>query len=201
MSSLLLAVALGYILGSIPFGVIVTYAGGGGDVRKIGSGNIGTTNVLRTGRKELAVLTLLGDTLKATAAVLIANHLWGEPAGIVAGASAFVGHVFPIWLRFKGGKGVATYLGALIGVAWPVALLFTVVWITVAAVTRYSSASALAASAIAPVVLAIWAPEPLALVFVGLSVVLWALHWENITRLLAGKESRIGQRPAASGGR
>ncbi|HEY0293228.1 MAG TPA: glycerol-3-phosphate 1-O-acyltransferase PlsY [Hansschlegelia sp.] len=201
MSSLLLAVALGYILGSIPFGVIVTYAGGGGDVRKIGSGNIGTTNVLRTGRKDLAVLTLLGDTLKATAAVLIANHLWGETAGIVAGASAFVGHVFPIWLRFKGGKGVATYLGALIGVAWPVALLFTVVWITVAAVTRYSSASALAASAIAPVVLAVWAPEPLALVFVGLSVVLWALHWENITRLLAGQESRIGQRPAASGGR
>ncbi len=201
MSSLLLAVALGYILGSIPFGVIVTYAGGGGDVRKIGSGNIGTTNVLRTGRKDLAVLTLLGDTLKATAAVLIANHLWGETAGIVAGASAFVGHVFPIWLRFKGGKGVATYLGALIGVAWPVALLFTVVWITVAAVTCYSSASALAASAIAPVVLAVWAPEPLALVFVGLSVALWALHWENITRLLAGQESRIGQRPAASGGR
>jgi len=200
LTPLLLAALLGYLLGSIPFGVIVTRAAGAGDLRKIGSGNIGTTNVLRTGRKELAALTLLGDMLKATAAVLIAGHLWGEIAGLVGGAAAFFGHVFPVWLRFRGGKGVATYLGALIGVFWPVALAFAAVWIAVAKITKYSSASALAASLIAPALLAIFAGGVAGLVFAGLTIALWALHHENIGRLMAGQESRIGQKSAAQPG-
>ena len=198
MTDLLLSAVIGYLLGSVPFGVIVTRLGGAGDLRKIGSGNIGTTNVLRTGRKELAAATLLGDMLKATAAVVIARHFWGESAGLVGGAAAFFGHVFPVWLKFKGGKGVATYLGALIGVFWPVALAFAAIWIAVAKITKYSSASALAASLCAPVLLAIFAGGTAALVFAGLSVALWALHHENIGRLMAGQESRIGQKSAAS---
>ena len=199
MTPLLLAAALGYLLGSIPFGVIVTRAAGAGDLRKIGSGNIGTTNVLRTGRKELAALTLLGDMLKATAAVIVARHLWGDVAGLVGGAAAFFGHVFPVWLKFRGGKGVATYLGALIGVFWPVALAFAAIWIAVAKITRYSSASALTASLAAPILLAVFANGTAALVFAGLTVALWALHHENISRLIAGQESRIGQKSAAPG--
>ncbi|MBB3972280.1 glycerol-3-phosphate acyltransferase PlsY [Hansschlegelia beijingensis] len=179
--------------------MIVTRLGGGGDIRAIGSGNIGTTNVLRTGRKELAALTLLGDMLKATAAVLLADWLWGGQAGVLAGAAAFIGHVFPVWLRFKGGKGVATYVGGLLGAAWPVALAFAGVWIAVALVTRYSSASALVASLVAPALLAIWWPAETAVVFTVLTALLWALHRDNISRLLAGEESRIGQRSAAPG--
>ncbi len=196
---ILSSIGLGYLLGSIPFGLIVTRLGGGGDIRAIGSGNIGTTNVLRTGRKELAALTLLGDMLKATAAVLLADWLWGGQAGVLAGAAAFIGHVFPVWLRFKGGKGVATYVGGLLGAAWPVALAFAGVWIAVALVTRYSSASALVASLVAPALLAIWWPAETAVVFTVLTALLWALHRDNISRLLAGEESRIGQRSAAPG--
>jgi glycerol-3-phosphate acyltransferase PlsY len=192
------SLALGYLLGSIPFGVIVTRVAGAGDLRAIGSGNIGTTNVLRTGRKDLAALTLLGDMLKATAAVLIASHFWGPAAGLAAGAAAFAGHVFPVWLGFKGGKGVATYLGALIGVAWPVALAFAATWIAVASLTRYSSASALAASLAAPILLAFAWRDPLAaLVFGALTAALWILHRENIARLLAGRESKIGAKSSA----
>ena len=197
--AILSSIGLGYLLGSIPFGLIVTRLGGGGDIRAIGSGNIGTTNVLRTGRKELAALTLLGDMLKATAAVLLAHWLWGGQAGVLAGAAAFIGHVFPVWLRFKGGKGVATYVGGLLGAAWPVALAFAGVWIAVALVTRYSSASALVASLVAPALLAIWWPAETAVVFTVLTALLWALHRDNISRLLAGEESRIGQRSAAPG--
>ncbi len=197
--AILSSIGLGYLLGSIPFGLIVTRLGGGGDIRAIGSGNIGTTNVLRTGRKELAALTLLGDMLKATAAVLLAHWLWGGQAGVLAGAAAFIGHVFPVWLRFKGGKGVATYVGGLLGAAWPVALAFAGVWIVVALVTRYSSASALVASLVAPALLAIWWPAETAVVFTVLTALLWALHRDNISRLLAGEESRIGQRSAAPG--
>ncbi|MFL1876513.1 glycerol-3-phosphate 1-O-acyltransferase PlsY [Hansschlegelia beijingensis] len=197
--AVLSSIGLGYLLGSIPFGLIVTRLGGGGDIRAIGSGNIGTTNVLRTGRKELAALTLLGDMLKATAAVLLADWLWGGQAGVLAGAAAFIGHVFPVWLRFRGGKGVATYLGGLLGAAWPVALAFAGVWIAVALVTRYSSASALVASLVAPALLAIWWPAETAVVFTVLTALLWALHRDNIGRLLAGEESRIGQRSAATG--
>lgn len=197
MTPLLLAALLGYLLGSIPFGVIVTRATGAGDLRKIGSGNIGATNVLRTGRKGLAAATLIGDMLKATAAVLVARHLWGDVAGLVAGAAAFFGHVYPVWLKFRGGKGVATYVGALIGAFWPVALAFAAVWIASAKITKYSSASALLASLVAPILLAIFADGTAALVFAGLSAALWALHHENIRRLLAGQESRIGQKSAA----
>ncbi|MFC3693617.1 glycerol-3-phosphate 1-O-acyltransferase PlsY [Chenggangzhangella methanolivorans] len=197
MTDLLLSALIGYLLGSIPFGVIVTRLGGAGDLRKIGSGNIGTTNVLRTGRKELAAATLLGDMLKATVAVLVARHFWGETAGLVGGAAAFLGHVFPVWLKFKGGKGVATYLGALIGVFWPVALAFAGVWIAVAKITKYSSASALAASLCAPLLLAIFVDSITAIVFAGLSIALWQLHHENIGRLMAGEESRIGEKSAA----
>lgn len=202
-TDLLVSAAIGYLLGSIPFGLIVTRLAGAGDIRKIGSGNIGTTNVLRTGRKGLAAATLAGDMLKATAAVLIAQALFGPLSGLVAGAAAFLGHVFPVWLKFKGGKGVATYLGALLGVAWPIALATAAIWIGVAAITRYSSASALIASAIAPVLLAFFVSVvPAALVFGVLTVALWALHHQNITRLIAGEESRIGQKssvPGASG--
>ena len=197
------AIALGYLLGSIPFGVLITRLAGVGDVRNIGSGNIGTTNVLRTGRKDLAAATLLGDMLKATLAVILARQLWGEGPALAAGAAAFVGHVYPVWLRFKGGKGVATYLGALIGVAWPVALIFAAVWLGVAAATRYSSASALAASVAAPVMLAILSRHPTsaAVVFSVLSVALWVMHRDNIARLMQGRESRIGQRPDTPRGR
>ncbi|MFD1701546.1 glycerol-3-phosphate 1-O-acyltransferase PlsY [Methylopila henanensis] len=200
-AALIAAAVLGYLLGSIPFGVIVTRAAGAGDLRKIGSGNIGTTNVLRTGRKDLAAATLLGDMLKATAAVLIAAPLWGPTAGLVAGAAAFVGHVFPVWLRFKGGKGVATYLGALIGVAWPVALAFAATWIAVAAATRYSSASALTASLLAPLLLLLFGEGPVAAgVFGAMTAALWLLHRENIGRLLEGREGRIGERSSPSPG-
>jgi glycerol-3-phosphate acyltransferase PlsY len=199
MTPLLAAIALGYLLGSIPFGVIVTYLGDGRDIRTIGSGNIGTTNVLRTGRKGLAALTLLGDMLKATVAVLIASHFWGATAGLAAGAAAFIGHVFPVWLKFHGGKGVATYLGALIGVVWPAALVFAAAWILIAKTTRYSSLSALAASLAAPIAVAFFdVANPTALVFAGLSALLWAFHRENIARLLSGEESRIGQSATAA---
>lgn len=200
---LIAALVLGYLLGSIPFGVLVTRLAGLGDVRDIGSGNIGTTNVLRTGRKDLAVATLIGDMLKATVAVLIAGHVWGPTAGLVAGAAAFAGHVFPVWLGFKGGKGVATYLGALIGVAWPVAVAFAAIWIGVAAATRYSSASALAASVAAPILLcAFHGAIPAGVVFSFMSIALWALHRDNIVRLLGGREGRIGEKsspPSSSG--
>jgi glycerol-3-phosphate acyltransferase PlsY len=191
---LLAALALGYLLGSIPFGVLLTRAAGLGDVRRIGSGNIGTTNVLRTGRKDLAAATLLGDMLKGTAAVLIAAR-WGEAAAIAAGIGAFFGHLFPVWLRFRGGKGVATYLGILIGLCWPAALGFALVWIAVAAAAHFSSLAALAASLVAPPL--VWldgAGSAAALACFGLTVLLWLTHRDNIRRLAAGTEGRIGQR-------
>ncbi|MGE0231345.1 MAG: glycerol-3-phosphate 1-O-acyltransferase PlsY [Flavobacteriaceae bacterium] len=190
--AVLLSAVFGYLLGSIPFGLLITRAAGLGDIRAIGSGNIGTTNVLRTGRKELAALTLLMDMAKATAAVLIAGR-WGDLAGLVAGAGAFFGHLFPVWLRFKGGKGVATYLGALIGAAPLAALAFAVVWLAVAAISRYSSLAALAASLLAP--LAVYlsgAGMTATAIFAGLTVVLWIAHRQNIARLAEGSESRIG---------
>lgn len=196
-TALFAAACLGYLLGSIPFGLVATRLAGQGDVRGIGSGNIGATNVLRTGRKDLAALTLIGDMLKATVAILIARLVWGEDAALAAAAGAIVGHVFPVWLRFKGGKGVATYLGALIGIAWPVAVAFAAIWIGIAWLTRYSSASALAASLAAPILLALTSGPKAALVFAALSAALWALHHENIGRLLAGRESRIGQKTSA----
>ncbi len=186
-----LGFVLGYLLGSIPFGVVLTKLTGGPDLRGIGSGNIGATNVLRTGKKGLAAATLLGDMFKGTIAVLIAHRLFGIEAALVAGLGAFIGHVFPVWLRFNGGKGVATYIGVLIALAWPVAALFGLVWISVAFVTRYSSLAALVASALTPIALWFFALPYTALLFAALTVLLWAKHHANIRRLIDGSEGKI----------
>ncbi|MDQ0393052.1 glycerol-3-phosphate 1-O-acyltransferase PlsY [Labrys monachus] len=190
---LIAAAILGYLLGSIPFGLVLTRLAGLGDIRAIGSGNIGTTNVLRTGRKDLAAATLVLDALKGTAAVLIAAP-WGGEAAIVAGFAAFLGHLFPVWLGFKGGKGVATYLGLLGAFAWPVALFFMVLWVSVAFITRYSSLSALTASLLSPIALLLFGYPREAMLFAVLSAILWIMHRANIGRLLAGTESRIGKK-------
>ncbi|MEJ5900140.1 glycerol-3-phosphate 1-O-acyltransferase PlsY [Ochrobactrum teleogrylli] len=181
----------GYLLGSIPFGLILTRLAGLGDVRSIGSGNIGATNVLRTGNKKLAAATLILDALKGTFAVLIAWR-YGEGAAIAAGFGAFIGHLFPVWIGFKGGKGVATYLGILIGLAWPGALIFAAVWIVTAIVTRYSSLSALLASVIVPIGLYFKGDHAIAGLFAVLTVIIFFKHYANIKRLLNGTESRIG---------
>ncbi|WP_296037918.1 glycerol-3-phosphate 1-O-acyltransferase PlsY [uncultured Agrobacterium sp.] len=191
---LALAAIIGYLLGSIPFGLLLTRAAGLGDVRQIGSGNIGATNVLRTGNKKLAAATLLCDALKGTAAVLIANALWGYEASLVAGFFAFLGHLFPVWLGFKGGKGVATYIGVLLGAAPLMMLAFAAIWLITAFVTKYSSLSALVAMLVIPIVLWILGPEKTALLVTALSIISWYMHRENIKRLLAGTESKIGKK-------
>ena len=188
-----LALVLGYLFGSIPFGVVLTRLFGAGDVRSIGSGNIGATNVLRTGRKGLAAATLVLDALKATLAVVVAAVLFGRTAELAAAAGAILGHLYPVWLRFRGGKGVATYFGGLIGAVWPAAIAFAVVWLAVAWATRYSSAAALAATAVSPLVaLAVGFGEG-AMVFALLAVIIWFKHSANIGRLLRGTEPKIGQ--------
>ncbi len=193
----LAAVAVGYLLGSLPFGYLLTRAAGLGDVRNVGSGNIGATNVLRTGHKGLAALTLLLDALKGTAAVLI-GHWIGAHGGVailaslLAGLAAFLGHVFPVWLGFRGGKGVATYIGILLGVDWRTAVGFCAVWLLVAALTRYSSLSALIAAVIAPVGLFVMGDHPTALLAALLSALLIYKHRANIRRLASGEEPRIG---------
>jgi acyl phosphate:glycerol-3-phosphate acyltransferase len=189
----LASLGLGYLLGSIPFGVILTRFAGLGDIRAIGSGNIGATNVLRTGRKGLAAATLLGDGLKGTVAVVI-GAMWGPNTAILAALGAFLGHLFPVWLRFQGGKGVATFIGCLIGLKPVVALGFAAVWLVVAAVTRYSSLSALVASLLTPVALWGLGERQMAEIFVILTALLWWKHRENIRRLIAGTEGRIGQK-------
>ncbi len=189
---LLAAAVFGYLLGSIPFGLLLTRLAGTADLRSIGSGNIGATNVLRTGRKDLAAATLLLDALKGTAAVVVASRLGGPGAGLVAGCGAFAGHLFPVWLRFRGGKGVATFLGCLLGAFWPAGLGFAAVWLGVAFATRYSSASALSASAAAVVLLAALGQITAAVAFLILAALLWFSHRANIARLLAGTETRIG---------
>jgi glycerol-3-phosphate acyltransferase PlsY len=188
----LIALLLGYLLGSIPSGLLLARAAGLGDIRKIGSGNIGATNVLRTGRKELAAATLLLDALKGTAAVALAGALWGSQAGTLAGLGAFLGHLFPVWLGFKGGKGVATYIGVLAGLFWPAAAGFCAVWLAVAFATRYSSLSALVASALTPLLLWLIGRHELALLFAFLTALLFAKHAANIQRLLNGRETKIG---------
>lgn len=193
----LVAIALGYLLGSIPFGLVLTRMAGLGDVRKIGSGNIGATNVLRTGNKGLAAATLVLDALKGTAAVL-AGHWLGSNAGdailvsLLAGLAAFLGHLFPVWLGFKGGKGVATYIGVLLGIAWQLALVFCAIWLVVAAITRYSSLSALVAAVAVPAAAYVLAGPAVALLGAVLSALLLWKHEANIRRLLAGQEPRIG---------
>jgi acyl phosphate:glycerol-3-phosphate acyltransferase len=186
--------AFGYLCGSIPFGVLVTRLAGAPDVRTVGSGNIGATNVLRTGRKALAAATLLGDMLKGTVAVLIVSHLLGREAAMCAALGAFLGHLFPVWLKFKGGKGVATYIGLLLALSWPSAIAFCVIWLAVAALTRYSSLAALIASAITPVFVWWHGSAAEAALFGLLSILLWVMHRGNIDRLLHGSESKIGSR-------
>ena len=197
--TLALAFVVGYLLGSIPFGLILTRAAGGPDVRTIGSGNIGATNVLRTGRKGLAAATLLCDALKGTTAVLLAAHFATPDAALVAGLGAFIGHLFPVWLKFKGGKGVAVYIGLLIGLYWPVALIFCAIWLVVAALSRYSSLAALVASALTPLALWLLGQPRTAALFLLLSALLWIMHRANIGRLLSGSEGKIGAKstPAA----
>ena len=187
------AFCFGYLLGSIPFGLLLTRLAGTQDLRTVGSGNIGATNVLRTGRKGLAALTLLCDALKGTAAVLIAYYFGGQDLAVLAALGAFLGHLFPVWLRFKGGKGVATYIGLLIAFAWQAALAFGVVWLAVAALTRYSSLAGLLASVAS--VLFLWWDGYLqeAQLFALLTVLIWAKHHHNIRRLVAGTESKIGR--------
>jgi acyl phosphate:glycerol-3-phosphate acyltransferase len=187
----LLALALGYFLGSIPFGLVLTRLAGLGDVREIGSGNIGATNVLRTGNKGLAALTLLLDALKGTAAVLLGAQ-WGQDAAILGGLGAFLGHLFPVWLGFRGGKGVATYIGVLLGLSWPVALAFCAIWLAVAALTRYSSLAALMAAAATPCLLVLNGERTIAALFLLFTGLLYWRHAGNIGRLLRGEEGRIG---------
>lgn len=192
---------VGYLLGSVPFGLILSRQLGLGDLRGIGSGNIGATNVLRTGRKDIAIATLLADALKGTAAVLIAWHIGGtDLAMLAAGLGAFLGHVFPVWLRFKGGKGVATYIGLLLGIYWPAAFAFGAAWLIVAFATRYSSLSALVASVTTPLVLYCTAGIVWAGLFALMSLVLIAKHHANIRRLLSGSESKIGNGAAQAAG-
>ena len=186
-----LALIAGYLCGSIPFGLVLTRAAGLGDVRAIGSGNIGATNVLRTGNKGLAAATLVLDALKGTIPALVAVH-YGPETGALAGFGAFVGHLFPVWLGFKGGKGVATYLGVLIGLAWSVALIFAAVWLLVALLFRYSSLAALAACVAVPVALAALGRYEFALAFAAMSVLVFYRHSANIARLRAGTEGKIG---------
>ena len=187
------ALVLGYLLGSIPFGLLLTRMAGLGDIRNIGSGNIGATNVLRTGNKGLALATLLLDGGKGAAAVLIARAVDPDLA-VIAGAAAFIGHLFPVWLKFRGGKGVAVYIGVLIGLFWPAAVVFCVIWITTAFVSRYSSLSALVASFITPIFLWWFGHPALASLFAVLTLLLFYMHRENIRRLQAGKEGRIGEK-------
>jgi glycerol-3-phosphate acyltransferase PlsY len=188
------AFIIGYLLGSIPFGLILTRLAGTPDLRSIGSGNIGATNVLRTGRKGLAAATLICDMLKGTLAVLIAGYFGGPDAAMLAALGAFLGHLFPVWLRFKGGKGVAVYIGVLIGLFWPAAVVFCVLWLAIAAISRYSSLAALVASVVTPIYLWWFGHLALALLFAVLTLLLFYMHRANIARLQAGTEGRIGEK-------
>jgi len=204
LGTLALVAVGGYLLGSIPFGVIITRAAGAGDVRQIGSGNIGATNVLRTGRKDLALATLLLDAGKGAAALMIARYLFpNDLVPAIAGGAAFLGHLFPVWLKFKGGKGVATFFGLLLAAAWPLGLLAAATWILVAVLFRISSLSALVASAAAPLyallpLAALGLPAPAAITALAAftAVLIWIRHAENIGRLLRGAEPRIGAKKA-----
>ena len=193
----------GYLLGSIPFGVILTRAAGAGDVRNIGSGNIGATNVLRTGRKDLAIATLILDAGKGAVALLIARHLFGEAAGAIAGGAAFMGHLFPVWLGFKGGKGVATFFGLILAACWPLGLMAAATWLIVAFALRYSSLAALVAAALTPLyallplpLLGLPAPAAILILAIFTAVLIYIRHHENIARLLKGAEPKIGAKKA-----
>jgi len=196
MNSTLLIYALigGYILGSIPFGLLIAKLSGQGDIRDIGSGNIGATNVLRTGRKDLAALTLLLDAGKAGLAALIANHFMGLPYGLIAGAAALIGHCFPVWLKFKGGKGVATFFGALFATCWPVGLTAGAMWLFTAFISRISSLGALAAAGTAPIIALMFERLDIALMAAVMALIIYIRHKDNIVRIVKGQESKIGQK-------
>jgi acyl phosphate:glycerol-3-phosphate acyltransferase len=187
------ALLLGYLLGSIPFGLVLTRLAGGGDLRAVGSGNIGATNVLRTGRKGLAAATLLLDGAKGAVAVFVAQYI-NPDYGVLGAAAAFFGHCYPVWLGFKGGKGVATYAGVALALLWPVGLVYAAVWIGTLAITRYSSLSGLLAAIAVPVAVAWWGNVEVAALFIALTLVVVWKHRDNIGRLLAGTEPRVGQK-------
>jgi acyl phosphate:glycerol-3-phosphate acyltransferase len=189
-----LATLIGYGLGSIPFGLLISLAAGLGDVRKIGSGNIGATNVLRTGKKWAAALTLVLDGGKGAAAVLIAGALFGASAAMVAGLAAVFGHIFPVWLKFRGGKAVAAYIGVLLAIFWPVGLLVILTWLTMAFILKYSSLSALTAAALAPAFMMAFGELTWAIFALILTIVIFITHHENIYRLWHGTEPHIGEK-------
>jgi glycerol-3-phosphate acyltransferase PlsY len=191
---LVVAFLIGYLFGSIPFGLVLTRLAGTEDLRSIGSGSIGATNVLRTGRKGIAAATLIGDALKGTVAVVICGYYGGPNAAMLAAFGAFLGHLYPVWLKFRGGKGVATYIGVLIGLFWPAAVVFCVMWIATAATTRYSSLSALVAAFVTPLFLWWFGHPALASLFVVMTLLMFYAHRENIKRLQAGTEGKIGQK-------
>jgi glycerol-3-phosphate acyltransferase PlsY len=187
----LLSLVVGYLLGSIPFGIVLTRAAGAGDLRQIGSGNIGATNVLRTGRKGLAALTLLLDGLKGTAAVLLAET-WSPGHGALAAAGAIFGHLYPVWLRFRGGKGVATLMGVMAGLHWPSSLIYAAVWLGTLGLTRYSSLAGVAAAITAPAAAAVLGRFDLVLLYLAFGLLVFWKHRGNVERLLAGTEPRVG---------
>jgi glycerol-3-phosphate acyltransferase PlsY len=197
--SVIKALALGYLLGSIPFGLFFVFLTGGGDVRKIGSGSIGATNVLRTGNYAAAALTLLFDAAKGASAVLLARHLFGADMALFAGLAAFLGHLFPVWLGFKGGKGIAVSLGILLAIYWPVALLSLATWVVVAALFRISSLSALATAVATPIWMVLLGKPHEAVLCVLLAVLVFVAHIQNIRRLIRGEEPRIGSKAGAGG--
>ena len=193
-------VAGGYLLGSIPFGLIATRLGGAGDIRKVGSGNIGATNVLRTGRRDLAAITLIGDAGKGAVAVWLGGALASPVGAAAAGAAAFLGHLFPIWLGFRGGKGVASFFGILLAADWPVGLMSGATWLVTAAVFRFSSLAALTAAALAPVFVLFvsgWR-SPVLWLTIAMAVLIFVRHRENIERLIEGTESKIGKAKAVA---
>ena len=191
---LILSSLIGYCFGSIPFGLMIAFIAGQGDVREIGSGNIGATNVLRTGRKDLAALTLLLDAGKAALAVYLVHQVVGEPYSLIAGAMALVGHCFPIWLGFKGGKGVATFFGALLASAWPIGLAAAAIWLGVAVLTRLSSLAALCAAGLAPLIAFMTGRIEVAVMAAAMAVLIFIRHHQNIRRIIKGEESRIGRK-------
>ena len=192
--TLILAAAGGYLLGSVPFGIVITRALGLGDLRAIGSGNIGATNVLRTGHKGAALATLLLDSGKGAIAVLIARALAGDMAALVAGGTAFLGHLYPVWLGFRGGKGVATFLGTALALFWPVGVFACGLWLATASITRISSLSALVAAALSPVLALVFGLRGLAVTLALMAVLIVLRHRANIARILSGAEPRIGQK-------
>lgn len=194
MTSLIIAIVLGYLAGSIPFGLLLAKATGQGDIREIGSGNIGATNVLRTGRKDIAALTLLLDAAKAGVTGLVIAHFFGQPFGYIAAATALIGHCFPVWLGFKGGKGVATFFGALFALVWPIALFAAVVWLATAFITRLSSLGALLACVLSSILAWFISPFAAAVMVSFMAAVILFRHQENMQRLVKGEETKIGSK-------